>query len=107
MNDVTERLNTLTIETTQTLIDSAYAAQKQNAELFQTWYEAVEKTQKTNRDLAVKLMKQSQELQDLWLKAFRESVRTTTNNFVKVADTQLDTVNRQVNGVKRETAAAK
>ena len=107
MNEATQRLNTLAIESTQTMIDAAHAAQKQNAQLFQSWYETLEKTQHSNRQLAVTLLKQGQEMQQLWFEVFRESLRTATDTAVKTADAQMDRMARQANGAKRETAAAK
>lgn len=111
MNTI-DSLNTLSLETFQTAIDSAYLVQKQTAQLTEQWHAVLESNQKANRELATTLARQSQEAQSLWFQLFQESFRTTVDTVAKAGATQLenvservDRVNRQANGnAKKENA---
>jgi hypothetical protein len=112
MNETIDRLNALTVESTQTLLDGVYLAQKQNAELAQSWFKAFEANHQANRELVGRIVKQGQEIQNAWLAYTREAYQTFADRFVATAGTslreaseQLDRAGRTANGAK--TAAAK
>jgi hypothetical protein len=73
----TDRLNRLAMESTQTLIDAAYLAQRQSADLLRAWLNSLDATQQQQRDIATKLVEQTQEAQHLLRDFVRESTRAS------------------------------
>jgi hypothetical protein len=110
--NLTDRYNSLTAETAQAFVDGAYLAQRQNAHLVQSWFQAVEANQQASRELVGRLIKHGQEARSLWYEILQESVRATTDLFVRAADTATEGVHKVseqvVNGTTvKETAAKK
>jgi hypothetical protein len=83
MNDLTDRVNKLAQESSQTLLDTAYFVGRQNGALLQTWFNTLEANHQTSRDLLGKSINQMFEAQQLWYKLstewFRSSTETWTN----------------------------
>lgn len=113
MNDVTDRINKLTVESTQTMLDSVYLAQRQNAALAQSYFSALEANQKTSRDLMGKAMTQAQEAQELWFQLARESYRNGVDTFTSMASfgakqaaDSVESVAKSVNNGAKKTEAS-
>jgi hypothetical protein len=102
MNDITTRINDLVIESTQTALDGAYLAQRQNAQLLQSWYQAFEGNQQASRDIVGRLIKQGQEGRALWLQWVQASYRATAENFAHTAESQLREASEQISTVTRQ-----
>ncbi|GAC1320250.1 MAG: hypothetical protein NVS2B16_08410 [Chloroflexota bacterium] len=79
--NVSNRMNDLALESTQTLIDAAYLAQRQSAQLIQAWLNTLDANQQQSRDVAGKLLQQSQEAQKLLQEYVRDTVRTNADAF--------------------------
>ncbi|MGI8826376.1 MAG: hypothetical protein ACR2JC_12145 [Chloroflexota bacterium] len=84
--DVTNRMNKLATESTQTLIDAAYMAQQQSAQLMQAWLNTLDANQQQRRDIATRLLRQSQEAQQVLQEYVQESMRAGTGAFNQAAD---------------------
>jgi len=104
MKDITNRLNDLVVETAQTTLDGAYLAQRQNAQLVQSWYHAFEANQQASRDIVGKLFKQGQEAQNLWFRFAQESFRTTAENVARTSESQLREMSEHVATASRQAA---
>jgi hypothetical protein len=107
-----DKLNTLTLETTQALWDSADLARKQNSEFVQQWLGAFEANQAASRELSNKLFAHAQEAQKLWLKLAQETYHANLDVFTKLAQGQIkeatervQTFARQANGAAKKTEA--
>jgi hypothetical protein len=105
MNTI-DRINDLTVETTQTWLDGVNHLQRQNAQLFQTWLSNVESAQQTNRELATRLVKQNQQVQALWLQLFQETVRNGLDTFAQATRTQAQNVAETLTKATQQTATA-
>jgi hypothetical protein len=92
--NLTDRYNTLTAETAQAFLDSAYLVQRQNAQFVQNWFGVIESNQQVSRELVGRLVKNGQEARSLWFDFLQDSVRNTTDLFVKAADTASEGVHK-------------
>jgi hypothetical protein len=88
---VTNRMNELAVETTQTFIDAAYLAQRQSTELLQAWLRTLDASQQEQREIASKLIRQTQEAQSLLQQFAQQSVQASANAFSTAAQTGLNT----------------
>lgn len=84
-----DRINDLAVETTQTLLDSAYLAQKQNAQLVNSWLSVLEANHKETRNLVAQLMRQTQEAQSLWVRYTQDAFRTNVETFTRTTQAQM------------------
>jgi BMFP domain-containing protein YqiC len=82
-SDVTERMNALAVDATQTFIDAAYLAQRQSAQLLQAWLNTLDAGQKEQREIASQLIKQTKEAQELLQQYVQESSRAGAEVFTK------------------------
>jgi hypothetical protein len=106
MNNVIDRINELNQETTKDLIDGAFMAQQQNAQLVQSWFNILNANQQATRNLGVKLVQQAQEAQNLWLKLGQEMVRANTEAATQVSQAGFQNMNQTINNVSRQTQNA-
>lgn len=111
--NVTDRLTTLTVESTQTFMDGWFLIQRQNAQIVQNVFSAIEGNQKPVRELTGQFLRQTQEAQQLWLDYTRDAFRNTVDTVTHSARAQMEQVgqgfekvNREVkNGAKKAEAA--
>ncbi len=103
MNNVIDRINQLNQETTKDLIDGAFMAQQQNAQLVQSWFNILNANQQATRNLGVKLVQQAQEAQNLWLKLGQEMVRANTEAATQVSQAGFQNMSETINNVSRQT----
>ncbi|HEX8992097.1 MAG TPA: hypothetical protein VF784_10515 [Anaerolineales bacterium] len=108
-DNVTERMNALASDVTQTFIDAAYLAQRQSAQLLQAWLQTLDSGQREQREIATQLIKQTQDAQALLRDYVQESSRAGTEAFTKAARTGAQTVSENFErpGATRETGRAK
>ncbi len=106
MNNVIDRINELNQETTKDLIDGAFMAQQQNAQLVQSWFNILNANQQATRNLGVKLVQQAQEAQNLWLKLGQEMVRANTEAATQVSQAGFQNMHQTINNVSRQTQNA-
>ncbi len=90
--DVVNQMDTLAQQTTQTLVDAAYLAQRQTAELVQAWLNTLDQNQQQQRDIATQLMQQAQEGQRLLRQFVQETARSSTEAFKNAAQTGANTM---------------
>jgi hypothetical protein len=102
VNEYTSRFNDLAIESAQSVVDSAYLAQRQNAEFLQSWLQALEANQQRTRELAGKLIGQMQEGQSLWLQFSQELFRNNLEAFTKAAQAQAEEAAERLNGFQQQ-----
>lgn len=102
MNNVIDRINELNQETTKDLIDGAFLAQQQNAQLVQSWFNILNANQQATRNLGVKLVQQAQEAQNLWLKLGQEMVRANTEAATQVSQAGFQNMNQTIDNVSRQ-----
>jgi hypothetical protein len=115
MTTTANRLNDLTIESTETALDAANLVQRQNATLAQSWLTTLEANQQSGRELVRKSIKQTQEAQNLWLQHVQETFRATTDSVARAAGSQLREMSEHLdsargqtkNGTKKPETAAK
>jgi hypothetical protein len=106
---VVDQMNRLVAESTQTLVDAAYLAQRQSAELLQAWLNTLGSNQQAQREIAAKLVQQSQEAQKLLQQFVRETAQANVESFTKATQAGFDSVNtvvEQVNTNARRTESA-
>ena len=104
MKDVNTRFNHLVVESAQTVLDGAYLAQRQNAQLFQSWYGAIEGNHQASRDIVGKLFKQGQEVQNLWLQYWQDSFQEGAEVIARTTEAQFRELSEQVAQVTRTAA---
>lgn len=97
-----DRINTLAVEATQTLVDAAYLAQRQSAELLQAWLNTLDAGQKQQREIAARLVQQAQEGQRLLQQYVQESVQTNVDTFTKATQAGFKQVNEAVSTVAEQ-----
>jgi hypothetical protein len=107
---VVDRFNSLAVESTQTLVDAAYLAQRQSAQLLQAWLNTLDASQKSQREIATTLVKQAQEAQRLLQQYVRDSLQSNVETFTKTTQAQFkqaannfNTVTEQVNAAGKRT----
>jgi hypothetical protein len=105
MNTI-DRINDLTVETTQTWFEAVNNLQRQNAQLFQTWLTNLESAQQTNREYATRFVKQAQQGQALWLQLYQETVRNGLDTFAQATRTQAQNVAETLTKASQQTATA-
>lgn len=101
-----ERSSDLAIESAQSLVDSAYLAQRQALQLNQAVLNTIEANHQATRDLAGKLVRQTLEGQGLWWQFVRESFLTTADFYARATRSALDEANRDLTTASREVQAA-
>lgn len=106
MNNVIDRINELNQETTKDLIDGAFLAQQQNAQLVQSWFNILNANQQTTRNLGVKLVQQAQEMQNLWLKLGQEMIHANTEAATQVSQAGFQNMNQTIDNVSRQAKNA-
>ena len=113
---VVNRMNDLAVETTQTLVDAAYLAQKQSAQLLQAWLGTLDSSQQAQRDVASRLVKQAQEAQNLLQQFVQQTFqanfdtlnRTAQSGFRQASDTMNTSAQQASTTAKRtETGTTK
>lgn len=106
MNNVIDRINELNQETTKDLIDGAFLAQQQNAQLVQSWFNTLNANQQATRNLGVKLVQQAQEMQNLWLKLGQEMIHANTEAATQVSRAGFQNMNQTIDNVSRQAKNA-
>jgi len=99
-----DRINDLTVESTNTLVDGLFQTQAQSVTLAQAVLNTLVQNQQTNQALATAVVRQAQEAQKLWLQLAQESARTAGDTFAQATRAQADRAGETVNNVGAETA---
>ncbi len=102
--NVVDRMNTLAVESTQTLVDAAYLAQRQSAQLLQAWLNTLDESQKAQREIAATLVKQAQDAQSLLQEFVRESIQSNVETFTKTTQAQFKEVANSFNTVTEQVS---
>lgn len=100
-DDTLNRMNKLASDTTQTLVDAAYLAQRQTADLVQAWLNTLDQTQQQQREIATRLVQQAQEAQTLLGQFVQDSARAGTQAFTSAAQTGADTATESMNRARQ------
>lgn len=74
--DIVNQLNTLAVQSAQTVADAALLAQKQNVQALQAIVTTIEANQQTAGRLTARLVEQTREAQQLWLSLLSGTVPT-------------------------------
>ncbi len=85
--NVADRMTNLAAESTQTLIDAAYLAERQSAQLLEAWLNTLDASQQQQREIAAKLVRQAQEAQQLLQQYVQESFRAGIEAFTQTTQT--------------------
>ena len=104
--NVVNQMNDLAVQSTQTLVDAAYLAQRQSAELIQAWLNTLDSNQKAQRDIATRLVKQSQEAQNLLQEYVRESVRSSADTMTNPTQAGLQQATESFNAAAQGASSA-
>ncbi|GAC1332843.1 MAG: hypothetical protein NVSMB22_25050 [Chloroflexota bacterium] len=98
-----DRINDLTIESTNTLLDAVLQAQSQSVTVAQSIVSTLEQNQKANRNLITSMFRQAQEAQKLWIQLAQESTRTTTETFTRLGREQVSRATETFSNAAAET----
>lgn len=101
-----DRMNDLTVESTNTLVDGLFQMQAQSVALAQSVLNTVVQNQQTNRDLTHTMIQQTQEAQKLWYQLAQESARAATDAFAQASRQQVDRATETMNNVAAQAASA-
>lgn len=99
------QMNQLAVDATQTLVDAAYLAQRQSAELLQAWLNTLSSNQEEQRQLAAKLVQQSQEAQQLLQRFVQESTRSGISAFNAAAQSGFNTASETINRASEQASS--
>lgn len=103
---VVNQMGNLAVESTQTLVDAAYLAQRQSAQLIQAWLSTLDANQKAQRDIATRLVQQSQEAQNLLQQYVRESVRSSADTFARATQAGINQATENFNAAAQQASSA-
>jgi hypothetical protein len=103
MNTVTDRINDLAIEATQTALDGAYFVQRQNGQFIQSWYNTLETNRQGAKEIVTRGIRQAQEGQRLWLQLTQQWLRTATETAVQSAQFGLEEVSNGLDKAQAQT----
>lgn len=111
MNDtqtenIVKDLNNVAIDTTQTLVDAAYLAQQQSAQLVQAWFNTLSANQQQQREIATRLIQQAQEAQNLLQQYVGQSFRSGVSTFTNVAQNGARNAAEAVNNTAKAASQA-
>ncbi|MBV9280903.1 MAG: hypothetical protein JOZ41_12545 [Chloroflexi bacterium] len=101
-----DRMSNLAVESTQTLVDAAYLAQRQSAQLLQAWLNTLDTNQKQQREIATRLVQQAQEAQQLLQQYAQESFRSTVDTFARSAQTGFQQASSNLNSAAQQANTA-
>jgi len=104
--NVVNQMSTLAVESTQTLVDAAYLAQRQSAELIQAWLNTLNTNQQAQREIAARLVQQAQEAQTLLQQYVRESVRGSADTMTRATQAGLNQAGEAFNTAAQQTEQA-